>query len=806
MYPARPFRQGFASAVFAKALGVLFCLCLSHTNAWSQTATQYRFAVEPGPLEAALMQFSSTTGFTTSFTPDLVAGKTSSGVKGSFTAAEALRALLSGSGLQAWQLANGSFSIVLQEEGAGVLPAVKVRASSDPLPGELPEVYAGGQVAKGARVGVFGDRDVMEVPFSVVPFSRETIDNQQARTVVEVLRNDASVNINQNTNSGGTDDVWNIRGFLGASGSATFNGLAGLGGRSQAIEAIERIELLKGPTAFVNGAPGLVVGGTVNYVTKRAGVAPVTQLTTRYYTDSVLGAHADVARRYGEAKEWGVRFNGAYRKGDTPLDNTHKENRVGAIALDYFGESVRVLADLEYSLAATDGFLGGTTVAAGVPIPSAPRNTNNWGQAWGEYPQEKKRAVLRAEWDFHSGWTASAAYGQLDQRDGDYIYCGSEIISVTGDVSYADNCYRGGTQGDFDSTEVKIAGRVETGSVAHRLVLGATRTMSEFAGPFEYFTIPNSTGSNIHNPIQYPRPSIPEVSYLGKYSDSIIRTLFVGDELGLIDERLLITLGLRRVEFDFGNFDEITGVGGPRTTKAANTPGLGALYKLTPTTSVYTNYAEALEQGGTAPNNGTVDNPGAVIEPLRSKQVEIGTKFDFGSFATTLAFFEIQKANTTIVDRIFGNFGEQVNRGAEAAVFGEPTKGLRVLSGLTWIDAEQTKTQGGLTDGKTAVGVPEFQARLGSEWDLPFAPGVTLTGHVAHSSKSYLDASNSRHIPDWTRFDTGLRYATRVGGKATFLRLNVENLTDKDYWGSVDRGNLYSAQPRTVSLSATIDF
>ncbi|WP_167145081.1 TonB-dependent receptor [Pseudomonas sp. OTU750018] len=792
-----------ALALLVGSFGAISTIALAENQLAEQQSQA--FNIPSGPLSDALASFAATAGISVPFDTSMVEGRTSPGLTGSWSVSQGLEQLLRGTGVVAVSEGPGIYTLrsAPSTEGAVTIDPVTVIGNKAD---QLPPAYAGGQVATGGRVGIFGNRDIFDIPYSLVSFTRETIDNQQARTVAEVLRNDASVTITQNTNSGGTDDVYNIRGFLSASGSSTFDGLAALTGRSQAMEAIERVELLKGPSAFVNGAPGLVVGGSVNFVPKRATDTPLTQLTTRYYSDSVVGTHLDVGRRFGDENQWGVRFNGAYREGDTAIDHGNKQNKVSTLALDYRGESIRLFGDFEYSYSATENYMGGTGIAAGVDVPSAPENTNNWMQAWGfSYPQTKKRAVVRGEWDFAENWTASAAYGQLDQRDGTYTYCGSTIANERGDINY--DCYVGGSQGDFQSGEAKLNGLVVTGPVTHRIALGATRYKQEFGGPFVNFTIPGSTGSNLYNPIYYPRPTTPEVTYDGKSSESILETKFIANEMGFLDDRLLISVGLRRMEFDFGNFNAITGARTSQTTKAATTPAYGIVYKLNSYASLYGNYAEAIEQGGTAPNNGTVDNPGEVIEPLRSEQLEAGIKLDFGSYGTTLGVFQITKANTAIVNRIYGNNGEQVNRGVELSVFGEPATGVRVLSGMSYIDAEQTKTQGGLTDGKTAIGVPKFQARLGGEWDIPSVmQGLTLTGHVAHNGSSYVDANNSRSIPSWTRLDAGARYTTQVSNLPTTLRLNVENLTNKNYWGSVDRGFLYVGQPRTLSLSATVNF
>ena len=53
--------------------------------------------------------------------------------------------------------------------------------------------YAGGQVARGGRVGLLGTRDLMDTPFSITSYTNELIQDRQARSVGDVLQNDAGV-------------------------------------------------------------------------------------------------------------------------------------------------------------------------------------------------------------------------------------------------------------------------------------------------------------------------------------------------------------------------------------------------------------------------------------------------------------------------------------------------------------------------------------------------------------------------------------------------------------------------------------
>jgi iron complex outermembrane receptor protein len=52
----------------------------------------------------------------------------------------------------------------------------------------------------------------------------------------------------------------------------------------------ERIEVLKGPSALLNGMPpGGSVGGSINLVPKRAGETPLARVTASYMSDAQWG-------------------------------------------------------------------------------------------------------------------------------------------------------------------------------------------------------------------------------------------------------------------------------------------------------------------------------------------------------------------------------------------------------------------------------------------------------------------------------------------------------------------------------------
>ena len=55
--------------------------------------------------------------------------------------------------------------------------------------------YAGGQVARGGRVGLFGNLAVMDTPFATTSYTGDLARDQQARSVADVLQNDPAVRV-----------------------------------------------------------------------------------------------------------------------------------------------------------------------------------------------------------------------------------------------------------------------------------------------------------------------------------------------------------------------------------------------------------------------------------------------------------------------------------------------------------------------------------------------------------------------------------------------------------------------------------
>ncbi|WP_169457915.1 TonB-dependent receptor [Ottowia thiooxydans] len=775
----------------------------------SATSAQLRrYEVPAGPLAVRVNDLARAAGVVLSFDPVLADGKQGRAVRGSHTVAEAFSMLLEGSGLEAIATAAGRYTLrrapsaatsARAAQGSATLPVVTVTASASTAPDIPLPSYAGGQVARGGRAGMLGNRDMFDTPHATVSLTSELLQNQQVRNVSEAIRNDGSVRLGRTGQSSSFDSVYYIRGFFGSTGDMAFDGLFGLNSRGIATDQMEYVEILKGPSAFLNGRVGNSVGGTINLVPKRAGEEPLNSVSFRHVSKSISGVHADIGRRFGGQGAWGLRINASHDEGGSAVVPARNRQSNLSAALDYRSERLTASLDLDHGKTRIHGFSSGITFASGIQIPSAPRADRLIAQPWNFNNLTSDRAVLRAQYELADGWFLGGAYGQ-NKVDNPNLECRTNLTSSAG--GYTQSCNVAGSSGKASTGEINLRGRIRTGEVEHLMSFSMTDADNS-VGTANPVTFANYAGS-IYAPVLASQPVTPAMPVVGKTSASTFSSAGLGYELVALKGDLRVLLGLRGVKIDARNLDRNTGAITTSYGASGTTPSVGLVYKPVENVSVYGNYAQALEQGATAPS--TAINANEVLGPLRSKQVEIGAKVDFGKFAVTAAVFEIRKGLQYLEANRYVQDGRQTHRGLELGVFGEPTRGVRVLSSLQLLNPKADRTANGQYDGLRPVGVPKLQAKAYVEWDQSYLPGLTFTGGVEHLSGQYANAANTQSIPGWTRFDLGVRYTTRWAQVPVTLRLNVENVADKNYWAAIDRTQMYLGSPRLISFSLNAKF
>ncbi|MCA1453653.1 TonB-dependent receptor [Bradyrhizobium sp. BRP22] len=709
-----------------------------------------------------------------------------------------------------------------------VEPVPYVTPSTGTL-GAPPAPYAGGQVATGGSLGLLGNRSVMDTPFNQTSYTAELIQNQQARTIRDVLANDPSVRVVQAA-GGGADSLF-IRGFYYDSCDYALNGLYGIAPcYSTGANFIERVEVLKGPSAVLNGmtvggtgvASGGAVGGSVNLITKHAPDVDITQLTGTYASRSQFGENIDVSRRYGEHKEWGVRLNSTYRNGNTPWNRQNDEFGNVVLGLDYRGENARMAVDIGYQADVLNPPLRFFTIAPTTTlIPPPPKAGTNFQVPWAFYEPTDFFSTVRGEVDLTDWMTAYASFGYHDSNI-NYAYP-SPIITNTapGAASsppgrfqlggLASNPLSGKDTFETFAGEAGVRINADTGPVNHAINVGYSINDRTYT---QRVLTPRGGGTIFWNlytePTNIPRPNFTVVG-ANQMTNVNLWSVGVSDTVSFLNKRVQLTVAVRRqtAGSEVDNF-LTPALSRPEREASVWTPAYAIVVKPVENISLYANYIEGLQTPVVV--SGAFSNVGTVFPPAQTKQVEAGIKIDTGRLTTTMSVFDISQPSIIAVPGVPQPSqqlnGEQRNRGVELNVFGEITPAIRLLGGVALIRGEQVRTPGGLTDGRTAIGVPAVTANIGAEWDLPFVRDLTLTGRVIYTSSQYVNVANTLTLPEWTRVDLGARYTfvSPWNGKPIVVRASVENVFNESYWASAYSGVITLGAPRTYLVSTTFNF
>jgi iron complex outermembrane receptor protein len=682
-------------------------------------------------------------------------------------------------------------------------------------------------VEQQGSAGVLGDKDAADVPFSIRSYNAALILNQQPQTLGQVLENDPT--IRTTTGFGIAGELFVIRGFALAGDDIGYDGLYGITPRQLvAPELYESVQVLNGSTAFLNGAApgGTGIGGSVNLIPKRATAEPITRATIGYTGPEHVGGGFDFGRRMGKNGEWGIRINGTARAGDVAVDNEFRSSYVLGAAIDYNSGPFRATLDLAYQRVKVSHFRPKLRVNTLTEIPDAPDASTNFGQPWQYTTLRDIFGQFRMEYDVAKDVMVYAAVGARDGSEKG-VYSTPTLVNLNGDITVSSSFIP--RTDNNEAATVGARARLSGGGITHEFNVGGSMNWLVNRNAFQFFDL-SAQRNNLYAPVEVT-PSTRITFVGGNLSDPFpisrtrLSSVFFSDTIGLWNDRILLTAGLRLQTINAKSYSNASGALVSEYDEDKVTPVFGLVFKPAEGLSLYANRIEALVQGATAPLTGAnptggaalpVTNAGEILPPFVSEQYELGGKWTLGRIDLSLAVFQIDRETAilradpnTVGALQFGPFGIQRNRGIEFTMAGEISDNLRLIAGGSIIDAKLRRTQNGVNEGAQAVGVPEYTLNANVEWDVPFVPALTLTGRVVHTGEQAANVANSLFLDSWTRFDIGARYVAVVGGKPLTFRFNIDNVADADYWASAFdsfRPDLQLGAPRTFKASMTYDF
>jgi len=736
----------------------------------AQDATSsHTFSIPAQSLATALVRYSAVTGANIVYDGTLPADTRSQEIRGQLPDRQALQQLLAGTGLNHTFGANDT--IIIGAAGAGTAAAGGNDATVlKPIvlsSGDAPGSYDASESAIGTKT----DTPLRDVPQSIQVVKRSVLEDQQATSLSEALKNVS--NVRESATSANRASSYMSRGFT--SNSYAVDGVmldSAANNPEYSTEpdmaGVERVEVLKGPASVLygRGQPG----GLINVVTRQ----PTEELTAEAKTQiGSYGFRRAEATASGPLNEDGTltgRITGAAQYDQGFVDERRPSTRqyIGGV-LQWSPDTdtkVNLSANQTHQEQPYDrGLIVGADGKIHIPYDAF------LGERWSMTDSNKTQVALTAE---HQAldwlkFRGSVRYNRSAADDH-----GIDLQSLQADGRTLNRRYNDRTQ-DLSNLDMQFETVMtfDTGNIGHTVLTGIEQVRSSLNFWRERGDI---APIDIYDPV-YGAPMTATSRLLDYTQDMAATSVYLQDQIDLSDQWKFLA-GIRYDYFDQDTRVR-TGDPVPSMDDGSLTWRTGIVYQPVEALSFYTSYATSfMPQSGLGKDNSPLD-------PEKGWQIEAGVKAELvpDRLSATFSVFQITK-NNVAVDVAGEDYsrltGQQRSRGAELDLAGEILPGWQVIGSLGYLDAEVTKDSDTAIIGNRLIGTPHWSGSLWTTYEfqtgklegLKLGTGITVTG------KRYGDLENSFSVDSYYRLDASLSY--KINENLDFSLIG-RNLTDQRY-------------------------
>lgn len=609
--------------------------------------------------------------------------------------------------------------------------------------------------------------------------------------------------------SGDGGGYYNSRGFIMQ--SQLRNGIAG--NVTSRIDAanLERIEVIKGPSATLFGSTLTSYGGLINRVTKKPYSTFGGEVN---YAGGNFGFNrisADINTPLDSAGNALLRINTAYLNEGSFQDNGFNKSFVFAPSLSYrINDRLSFLFDAEVYTGRNLGtpiffFPYGQTIAS-MGISRADKLPIDYKRSFfsDDLSQQSTNAnffammhyTISGKWSTQTNITVTNSYSDGPSP---YFYLLSNA-AVTGnpadigsDYISRNDQFTSNSRDRMTEIQQNLNGDFNIGSLRNRFVAGldyfSRHSNQLFGDPAAFDTI--LTHGNIPAYRNFNRASVDEMiatkgttSYYPINYISNTYSAYVSDVLNLTGN-LMVLAALRADHFvNDGNYDVTTGQTSGGYNQTALSPKFGIVYQpVEDHVSLFANY-----QNGFTNETGT-DKNGHSFKPQQANQAEAGVKLDLlnGRLISTVSYYDIRVKDVLRTDPTSPLYsiqdGTQLSRGVEAEVNASPIRGLNIMAGFSYNDSRYEKADADVEGRRPGTASAPYTANCWISYRLPDklvkGLGFGIGGNYASDNTIINSVSQGVFLlPAYTTLNASVFYEC---AKFRFA-IKSDNLTNQKYW------------------------
>lgn len=644
--------------------------------------------------------------------------------------------------------------------------------------------------------------------YSVIP--KELMVEQLAVDYRSALSNAAGVsNVQMSFGGGGLGINGAMRGFIGGTGSIRNGMNTNWLSMADPIN-IEKMEVIKGPSATLFGASVISYGGLINRVTKKPLDYFKGEVSYTVGSWNLNRVTADINTPLNEDKTLLLRTNVAWDDRQTWQDYGGNKTRVVTTALTYI---ISPKLKIDFEMEHFNSKFNSTFYEL---LPNYKDYDWNFKRSYTSNDllstQKVTNFFAKASYIISPKWTSetylSSAYTDFNSN---YLFL-SMIAPDATRPNIQDSLYRDVTaiNGSIRSTQVQqnFIGNFNIGNVKNRLLVGLDY-LSEYSDNERWYTSYDMVKIN-GDPLNGEIPMFNYETHLKTIADNPANLNYItktetysayASNVTNITSKLVAMVSLRYSHYH--DKDPLYGV-----KQGALSHKLGLVYQVLPKSiSLFANYMNGYLNNYPAVTRESA--PGlARFKPEYANQVEGGVKLELwkGKLNGTISYYNILVDNIVRPDPVDDTYsiqdGSQRSKGFEADFIASPVVGLNIIVGYAYNENKFIKVWDEALSGKRPAGVPKH---VGNAWvsyrgtyGVFRGFGIGVGGNT--QSDYYFDDYNETLLDAFTTFDGSIFYESRK----VRLGVKLNNITDQKYWAS-PRSAMPQA-PRQLLANVTLKF